>query len=229
MSEKALQPGFEPSKATVAQLRGILLEFAPDALNMGAKKKQLVEAYEAHVRPLAAELLAAREAVKPDGRGIQHISQSESSVNSEQEEEAPVKGKGKAKATRTPARKAKRAPKRELSDDEEESASPKKRRAKATDAAPSSSRRTSKARQSSVPPVVEPEPEDAMDVDEDPYVSPPKPRKSEPVPSSATPAAHRNRRKSHGDALRLGSSDGVESGFSDHNPFQRDTPEQVRL
>ncbi|GAA6003194.1 hypothetical protein JCM10207_001795 [Rhodosporidiobolus poonsookiae] len=60
---------FDPTKATVGQLRGILLEnevpYAPNA-----KKPQLVALFEKHVRPHAPTLLAQYAAIRPSANGI---------------------------------------------------------------------------------------------------------------------------------------------------------------
>ncbi|GAA5900838.1 hypothetical protein JCM6882_007677 [Rhodosporidiobolus microsporus] len=64
-----LLPSFDPSKAKIAELRGILLEHdIPYASN--AKKTDLVKLFEKHVRPQAATLLAASSAVRPSSHGI---------------------------------------------------------------------------------------------------------------------------------------------------------------
>ena len=93
------------------------------------------------------------------------------------------------------------------------------------------------------PPPREPSPadSDAMDVDEDPHVvvapSPPrftKPRRTEPARpvASSSAAASIDRRKTLSallDPNKAPSSDeaGNESGFSLHNPFQRDSPDRA--
>ncbi|GAA5833876.1 hypothetical protein JCM11251_005994 [Rhodosporidiobolus azoricus] len=64
-----LLPSFDPGKAKIAELRGILLEHdIPYASN--AKKADLVKLFEKHVRPQAATLLAQSSSVRPSTHGI---------------------------------------------------------------------------------------------------------------------------------------------------------------
>ena len=69
LSPAHLKPTFDPNAARIGDLRGILLEHdVPYASN--AKKSDLVRAYDTHIRPRAAILLAQRRAVQPSGHGI---------------------------------------------------------------------------------------------------------------------------------------------------------------
>lgn len=101
-----LQPSFDPNTLTMPKLRGILV-----AHNISypstAKKGQLVDIFEEHVRPQARKLLSAKNRTKRSTRGIVDMpSSAEPSVDGEdevsEEEKAPAKtpGKGSRRTTR---------------------------------------------------------------------------------------------------------------------------------
>ncbi|BGP37921.1 inner nuclear membrane protein enriched at telomere/subtelomere region [Rhodotorula kratochvilovae] len=99
-----LLPGFDSSRAKVAELRGILL--AHDVpYNSVAKKPQLVALYEQHVRPQAPALLAEFRAVRASADGVLDGESQGSSLrelDTEPEEEpAPTRTtKGRTRTTR---------------------------------------------------------------------------------------------------------------------------------
>ncbi|GAA5845641.1 hypothetical protein JCM9279_006059 [Rhodotorula babjevae] len=64
-----LLPGFDPTKAKVAELRGYLLAHDVQYSSI-AKKPQLVALYEQHIRPQAPALLAQLRGVRPSTAGI---------------------------------------------------------------------------------------------------------------------------------------------------------------
>ncbi|GAA6000908.1 uncharacterized protein JCM10292_006485 [Rhodotorula paludigena] len=65
-----LLPAFDPQKAKVAELRGILLENDVPFSVGTAKKPELVSLFERHVRPRAASLLADFRSVRPSDHGV---------------------------------------------------------------------------------------------------------------------------------------------------------------
>lgn len=98
-----LQPNFDPNTLTMPKLRGILVAHNVNYPST-AKKGQLVDIFDEHVRPQARKLLSAKNKTKRSTRGIVDMpSSAEPSVNGEgdvsEEERAPAKTPRKGRRT----------------------------------------------------------------------------------------------------------------------------------
>ncbi|GAA5882698.1 hypothetical protein JCM1840_001378 [Sporobolomyces johnsonii] len=215
---------FDPAKAKVAELRGILLENdVPYSSN--AKKPELVAAFEKQVRPRIPALLAELSTVRASDQGIldgesQSGSLKELDTDSDSAAEAAAeaerakskKGKVKAKTRKSmgPGKgkgKGKGRAESEVDELASEDLVADTGREAGKKAKPRKSVRLTS------PPVEETKEEDAMEVD----MLAVSPRKRKAVSDAEAPrsaAALKNRRQT------LPYESGGEAGFSDYNPFQ---------
>ncbi|GAA5978711.1 hypothetical protein JCM10908_004455 [Rhodotorula pacifica] len=235
---------FDPRAVKVADLRGILLAHdVPYASN--AKKSDLVVAYEQHIRPQAAQLLAELRAVRASDHGVldgesQGSSLRELDTDYEREEDAeanqqPARSRKKTKSRTTntaevAVKKSKRKGKGKAADQDHPSATDEDSAVEAS--APTPKKRSRKA--------ALPEPVDAMDIDEAAYeepveyeaplrdnydteedeaprVSPKKRKVAEGGP--ATPRLSEITAAARKGRVSIGASGG-DGNFSDYNPFQ---------
>ncbi|KAB8346065.1 hypothetical protein FH972_023117 [Carpinus fangiana] len=67
-----LEPGFDPASLTVPNLRNILVMHDIDYPS-SAKKPQLIDLFNDHVKPMAKKLLAARAKVRRSASGIENV------------------------------------------------------------------------------------------------------------------------------------------------------------
>lgn len=82
-----LSADFDPTSLTIPKLRSLLVEYNI-SYPSSAKKAQLVELFEEHIRPQAKRVLSARARTKPSTRGIKDVPSSQASVADE--DEAPL-------------------------------------------------------------------------------------------------------------------------------------------
>ncbi|KAF1810820.1 sister chromatid separation protein-like protein [Eremomyces bilateralis CBS 781.70] len=84
MADEYLSPSFDPSKLTVPQIRGILVEHNVQYPS-GALKPQLVELFKSNVTPQAGKILKSRQTAKRSSKGIIDVPSSQASTADDDE------------------------------------------------------------------------------------------------------------------------------------------------
>ncbi|GAA6060125.1 hypothetical protein JCM10212_001422 [Sporobolomyces blumeae] len=222
-----LLPGFDPSKAKVAQLRGILLEHdVPYASN--AKKPDLVALFNSKVKPLIPRLNADLSAVRASDDGVldgeshdgslkELDTDPEEETNEEDARAARAKGKGRkvrSKRKSTVARARDEAERDESAQEDDESSAVESRGTRGKGRGRKSVRVSSPAFERDDGPV---EYDEVVPLAGEPSHASPRKRKASTEADEATPrsaSALKARRRT------IQYESGGEGGFSDYNPFQ---------